>query len=801
MSNDKPAALSVVFDAIPDSLRSIRRWVVWRYVLVSKPNGDSKWNKMPFQVNGKAAKSTDSQTWTSFDRAKTAYIKGGFDGVGLTFNGSNDIHGIDVDDCVVDGELNSDAKALLFSVNGYAEISPTGTGIKLFTKTNLTGSQTTKGFEVYTNGRYFTVTGHVLAGYEDVADEVQKLDWFIEKHFGSTQSAPNDALALYKPPIPGWDLEKVVDLLLPHLSANCGYGDWIQVGQALYHQGNGDTKWLDTWDNWSGSGATYEEGVCESKWHTFSSQRAKGFGPVTLATLIKKVGDARAEVKKAKFEEWRKKIEEAEDAQNLLTVVCPEIQKDHELDKLGRDVLAQLLKARFKALQYPLMLPDIKRLIKVKATGTGPAWLHEWVFITHEDKFFNVGTKRKVSVMGFNSMFNRELGNGMDDAPKAAVFALETWKIPTPDKVIYLPAAPELFDLNGVPCANSYDPNSVPDIPAAFSAADLQAIETVKSHLKMLLVELGAVDTMLSWMAHNVQKPGVKIRWAPLFKGIEGDGKTVLGKLMSAVMGMVNVGTVSPTVLSTPYTGWAEGRCVNVLEEIRMIGHNRHDVLNMIKPYITNDHVTIHPKGVNEYVAPNTANYLAFTNHQDALPLEETDRRWWVQFSPFTDQAALKSVADGDYFTKLHVAIEQHAGALRRYLLEWTIPASFEPNGQAPYSSAKAKMVSLSMSDDEMAAREVINNGAPGVCAQVISSGHLSTAISLMDGVDLPKTTAVNRLLMKLGYSKLPRVVKWSGLTCRLWIKGYLMEGKDDKTVNEELRALLDMSLVDPFLD
>jgi hypothetical protein len=70
-----------------------------------------------------------------------------------------------------------------------------------------------------------------------------------------------------------------------------------------------------------------------------------------------------------------------------------------------------------------------------------------------------------------------------------------------------------------------------------------------------------------------------------------------------------------------------------------------------------------------------------------------------------------------------------------------------------------------------------------------------------MDGVDLPKTTAVNRLLMKLGYSKLPRVVKWSGLTCRLWIKGYLMEGKDDKTVNEELRALLDMSLVDPFLD
>lgn len=800
MTQEQPASLPVKFDAIPESLKIIDRWVMWRYVLVAKPSG-SKWNKMPFQVNGRAAKSTDPSTWNSFAKVRAAYIDGGFDGIGLTFDGSGDIHGIDVDDCIVDGELNEHAQDLLDRVQGYAETSPSGTGIKLFTRTNLTSSQSTKGYEVYTDGRYFTVTGHVLNAHNDLADEVQDLDWFVTKHFGAAQAPAQDALALYKPPLPDWDLARVVDHLLPHLSPNCGYGEWIQIGQALYHQGSGDTTWLDAWDEWSKAGDSYEEDVCLGKWDSFSTQRSKGFGPVTLASLIKKVGDIKAEAKKARFDEWRQKIEDAADAQVLLTNVCPGIQKDYDLDKLGRDVLAQLLKVRFKALQYPLMLPDIKRLIKIKASGDGPSWLHDWVFITHEDKFFNVATKRKVSVTGFNSMFNRELGNGIDDSPKASAFALDMWKIPTPDKTIYLPAAPELFDLNGMPCANSYDPNSVPDIPASLSAGDLQAIETVKGHLRMLLVEPGAVDVMLSWMAHNVQKPGVKIRWAPLIKGIEGDGKTVLGKLMSAVMGMVNVGTVSPTVLSTPYTGWAEGRCVNVLEEIRMVGHNRHDVLNMIKPYITNDHVTIHPKGINEYVAPNTINYMAFTNHQDALPLEETDRRWWVQFSPFNDQAALKEVADAEYFNKLHTAIEQHGGGLRRWLLEMPIPASFEPNGQAPYSSAKAKMVSLSMSDDEMAAREVIGTGAPGVGSQVISTSHLSTAISMMEGVEVPKTTSLNRLLMKLGFSKLPRVLKWSGVTCRIWIRGYKQDGKDDKTVNDELRALLDSTVKDPLLE
>ena len=798
MNSPLPTALSVNAEAIPSELIAMNRWVLWRYVKVG-----TKWNKMPFQPDGKAAKSTDPSTWSTFDQALSRYILGhDFDGIGFCFDGSDQVHGIDIDDCIIDGQMNDEAKELLARVDGYAEISPSGTGLKLFTRTNLSATMVKKGIEIYTDGRYFTVTGHALNGHDRLPAAAQDLGWFVSKHFGQVPAAPAEggALALYKAPLADWDLERVQDQLLPFIDPDCGYAEWVQVGQALYHQGNGGNEWLELWDSWSRPGATYKEDVCADKWKSFSAQRSKGHGPVTLASLIKQVGQVKKKQSMAKVQEYRQAISLCEDPEELITSVCQLIAADTEMDKINRNMLATAMRKQLKSLQYDLPLSDVKRLLKPKTNDAIPDWLEDWVYVTHEDKFFNVVTKRKVTQTSFNAMFNREVG-GFDTENKAAVIALDLYKIPTPDKIIYLPNAPEMFDLNGVPCVNGYDPNSPPDIPADYTQADLAAIETVKKHMQLILTEPEAVATMLGWMAHNAQNPGKKIRWAPLIKGIEGDGKTVLGKMMSAVMGMVNVGVVSPAALNSQYSGWADGRCINVLEEIRMVGHNRHDVLNALKPYITNDIITVLPKQVNEYVAPNTCNYIAFTNHQDALPLEETDRRWWVQFTPFVDQAQLAAATGPDYFRKLHTAIEQHGPALRKWLLEMDIPDHFDADGQAPKSAAKAAMVSLNISDEELMIREVIEKGCPGVHKEVISTQHLAAALSMMENIEVPKTSAMARLLGKLGYSKMSRQVKWKGIPLRLWIRGTNWASLEDAKVNDRARSLLDSTIKDPLLD
>lgn len=781
----KPNVLAVIPESIPQTLKAIPRWVVWKLVLDGK-----KWKKIPYQTNGRMAKSTDPSTWSTYEDALDSYLIDGFDGIGITIDGSGDFQGIDLDDCIIDGKMSNIARELLDRVDGYAETSPSGTGIKLFTRSNLAKSGKVGDIEVYKDGRYFTVTGHAINGHSSLPNSIQDVSWFVERHFGSNEAF---GLESYKPPLNDWDTERVEIELLPFIGDINNYEDWLQLGMALHHQGGGGSDWLQLWDQASRQTESYDPRELESKWDSFSDQRIGGSGAFTLASIIKRANDNKKVEQVKTFDRCKALIVDETDLEQLKTVVVDTIKAELGLDHISRNVLAGILKTKFKDLNFPISINDAKNLIKPKVHEGVPEWLGDWVYVTHEDKFFNVTSKRKVSQQGFGAMFNRFCG---DDS--AATLALDLFRIPTPDKIIYLPMADDLFELNGVECVNEYNKNSPPDVPAVLSAGDNEAIKVVQDHLTMILVEQHAVEIMVSWMAYCVQNPGSKIRWAPLIKGIEGDGKSVLGNLMMAVMGMSNVGIVSPSVLGTGFTSWAAGRCVNVLEEIRMVGHNRHDVLNTIKPYITNDQITIHPKGVNEYVAPNTVNYIAFTNHHDALPLEDTDRRWWVQFTPFSNQDELIKVANSDYFSNLFNAIKDHAPGLRKWLLEYQLSPMFNPKGQAPASLAKNQMISLNVADEYQAIKELIAEGGYGFNDQILSSKHLATAISLIEEIEVPKGKALQKMLLKLGFSCMEKTVKWRTTKCQVWLKGScseLFKGLDDATKNEKARSLLDKTV------
>jgi hypothetical protein len=615
---------------------------------------------------------------------------------------------------------------------------------------------------------------------------------------GSSGLGSSDALALYKPPLPDWDIDRVRADVVPYLSQVHSYDEWLKLGMILHHQGQGDIPWMELWDELSQQTDSYDRDELVSKWHSFSKQRPSGQGAITLASLIKEAGEVKKLEQQKVFDKCKDWIENAVDLEDLKGKVVDAIKSELLLDHISRGVLAHILKSKFKEFNFPVSIADAKNLIKPKIHEGVPEWLADWVYVTHEDRFFNVTTKRKVTAQGFNAMFNR-----FTVPDTSSQLALELWQIPTPDKCIYLPVADDLFELNGVPCANEYNKNSPPDVPETLSQSDLAAIEIVKNHLALILTEPNACQVMMSWLAHNVQFPGVKIRWAPLIKGIEGDGKSVLGNLLMAVMGHSNVGIVSPSVLGTGFTQWAAGRCVNVLEEIRMVGHNRHDVLNTIKPYIANDQVTIHPKGVNEYVAPNTVNYIAFTNHTDALPLEDTDRRWWVQFTPFHDENDLRQVADGIYFAKLFDAIKDHAPGLRKWLLDHKIDQNFNANGRAPASRAKDSMVSLNVGEDFAMVKDLIETGGYGFNAEVISSKHLNRALSLIEDLEVPKTHAFRKMLMKLGYTPIQHPINWDGVATTVWLKNSNPNFKEELSrarLNEIARGLLDVTReVDPL--
>ena len=296
-----PVNLPVKIGGIPLALQALDRWVLWRNVQRTGPNGKKSWTKVPFTGTGAHASSTNQATWCSYADAFDAYLLGDYDGFGIVLGGT--LHGIDLDDCrdPDTGDLSELAQETLDKVEGYAEVSPSGTGIKIFTYTNLDGSRTKKeaGVELYKERRYFTVTGHVYKGHNALPEQPQDLGWMFKRFWGEDlgvrgEGISNDrAFELYKSTLEGWGLNRVIDEVLLHLDPDVGYGEWLKIGAALHHQGGGDPEWLEAWDNWSAASGKWIVGYCAEKWDTFSQQRSIGRGAVTLASLLHMTKDKR----------------------------------------------------------------------------------------------------------------------------------------------------------------------------------------------------------------------------------------------------------------------------------------------------------------------------------------------------------------------------------------------------------------------------------------------------------------------------------------------------------------------------
>src|SRR5690242_9584019 len=92
----RPLVLAPDLGNIPAELRAEPRWCLWKLVWKTRKGGGGKWDKPPYQPNGRAASSTDPTTWSSFEAVADAYRKGGFDGIGYMLGDGN--AGIDLDD-------------------------------------------------------------------------------------------------------------------------------------------------------------------------------------------------------------------------------------------------------------------------------------------------------------------------------------------------------------------------------------------------------------------------------------------------------------------------------------------------------------------------------------------------------------------------------------------------------------------------------------------------------------------------------------------------------------------------------
>ena len=170
----------------PGGVKGLSQWVVWRF-----EERDGKPTKVPYNplLPAEKVRSNDPSTWTSYDRAKEVLATSPFDGMGFEF--SFPFCGIDYDHVrdPKSGEIAADVMDEIRSLNSYTEISPSGTGIHVILKGEINGDRRRTGQrEMYSRGRFFTVTGNPLPDSPRTVNGAQEaLDQLYKSWFGPDQ--------------------------------------------------------------------------------------------------------------------------------------------------------------------------------------------------------------------------------------------------------------------------------------------------------------------------------------------------------------------------------------------------------------------------------------------------------------------------------------------------------------------------------------------------------------------------------------------------------------------------------------
>lgn len=596
-----------------------------------------------------------------------------------------------------------------------------------------------------------------------------------------------DALEFLRAPIPEVTLAVAKDALF-HIDADCAYFDWIECAAALRHQFSPhlSEEAFSLFDEWSSQGSKY--GGDEETRKKWDSLRATPPGrvPVTIRSLMRHAAASGWDDKKIKetcFQKLVRWIEEINSATELMEKGPQKIMALPMISAVQEDILIHMLcKQAKKRFEYTISATSIrkdiartKQAIKAQEKPAEklrePLWAKGVCYISAAQEFYRHRTGEKYKAESFDSTYSRWLlpteeqlkDQGIPVTPASLAkpfvspkdYALNHLKVATVYDYAYDPSQPtEMFFVSrGMKFVNTYNPTyPEPDPKNAAMAGEL-----FQRHLCNLIAEPENRRTMTDYMAHQVQFPGRKIRYGVLVQGVEGCGKTLLAEVMKAVLGAEHVKIIDGASIKSGWNEWAFGKQLVVLEEVRVAGVNKFEIMNALKPLITNDDISLNERFRNNRQVQNISNYMLFSNHHDALALTPGDRRYFVIKSPLQQKEQVLALGE-DYFPKLFAMLKDHPGAMRSYLLDWEISPSFRADGHAPRTKYVQDLINDTAGDLTAAVRRLLLEGDyPLVQFDIVSTKALLDVLHIEEGLTRATTQQLSQVLREEGFTQIGR--------------------------------------------
>lgn len=308
----------------------------------------------------------------------------------------------------------------------------------------------------------------------------------------------------------------------------------------------------------------------------------------------------------------------------------------------------------------------------------------EWIYSIGDSKMVHITAGHDLQKQQFADKFRLIKGDKVSEM-------IAEGKINTVDDRTYWPGKQLYIEENGMRYLNSWRSPGVMPIEGDVSL--------FLNHVEYLFADKTDQYVLLNFIAFLIQFPGEKIHWMPILLGKPGIGKSFFKIILQGLLGASNISMPSNEQLHEAYTGWQKSCQLVIIEEL--MGTDRRDLVNKLKRWVTEAETTIRAMYREGYIYPNRFNLIAFTNYDNALPIDGDDRRFCIlqSLSDRKDDAYYQSLFDW-------ARQPQNISALYHYFNTRDL-RTFNPKGNAPMTTAKKNMIELSMSVLE----EFIKNG------------------------------------------------------------------------------------------
>lgn len=582
--------------------------------------------------------------------------------------------------------------------------------------------------------------------------------------------------------------EDEVDAALEAFGAEgLDYDDWLRVGMALYHQFEGTDAGWQRWLAWSEKSSKHDPRHMKVKWRSFGAGRDGVLRdkPVTFASVIKLAGGLRQAIEirpgGQTFETLRLRAEAVSSMEDY-RAIRNEVRAMSDV-RLPKDMRSMIVGTVYEVWGKDAKIGKREMASSFKAGGGGqsvnplgagglgddeaagagaktPDWLADWVFCQATNTYERVSVRHSIKREAFRTTYD-SMPEVIAAETDAVNYARLHCKMPVVAALMFWPGQPSFFEMDDMRYLNTYVASGQEPCETLEGDEDGQrVVDLFMAHVRNLIPSEHEQRILLNFLAYVYQNPGKRVRWAVLIHGIEGAGKTFFFNIMQRLLGH-NAKSVSTTAINSEFTGWAAGAVLINVDEIRIAGTNKYAILDKMKPMITDDTIPVVFKNENERLVPNFASYIMSTNHADAIPVGDNDRRYCVISTRYTRKEDLYEQLGGPeavaaYFERLFSECHRRADALGRMLLDWEIDADFNPQGRAPETDGLLAMRNLNVSEERDDIETLLEKHACKIIGPDLLDVTELRKLALIDGDDVPKGRMLGHILSDMGYTQIP---------------------------------------------